>query len=989
MMSLISNAPEFSSKQAAQFVLDFYGIEGEAVPLPGERDQNFRIDAGDGTRHVFKIANRLEEPQFLEAQNRAMTHLALSIDSTPRVVASTSGAEIVTITHSSGNEYLARLVSWMEGIPLARLKRQTDSLLIDLGRAVGRIDRAFAGFDHPATHREFHWDMARGLEVVSDYRSLITDEELGSLVDRAAALYEAESLPLLPRLRKSVIHNDANDHNVIVGGGDDLRTRNQQVTGIIDFGDMVHSFTLGNLAVAVAYAVLDKPSPLAAACRIVEGYHTRMPLDEDELAALFGMVCLRLAVSACIAAHQVQERPDDPYLSISQQPIRRTLPRLLEIHPRVALMAFRRACGLEPNPRAASIREWLARHTASFGPVMPELHDASMTPLDLGIGSPLVNGDPEIYSEPQLTWRIVRKMASESAQVGVGLYDEPRIIYTAAAFRTPGAVENRTVHLGIDLYVGPGTPILAPLDGTVHALGNNAKPQDYGPVIILEHRTEDGEPFFTLYGHLSESSLEELEEGMEIRQGQPFAAVGYAAVNGNWPPHLHFQVITDLLGLGLDFPGVCEHSERGTWCTLSPDPDLILGLPEGVLPPPVKTGADTLAARRTLIGPSLSIGYRDPVKVQRGWMQYLYDETGRRFLDAYNNVPHLGHCHPRIVEAARQQMSVLSTNTRYLHDTINDYAERLTATMPDPLSVCYFVNSASEGNELALRLARAFTGLKDMIVLEAAYHGHCTTLIDISPYKHDGPGGRGAPEWVHTAPIPDTYRGLYKADDPEAGPKYAGHVEAIVEGLLKKGQGLCGFIAESYPSVGGQIIVPRRLPQGGIQSGPGRRRRLHRRRGADRVRPHRHPLLRLRGPGRGARHRGAGQAHRQRPPHRRGGHHPGDRRGVRQRDGVLLHLWRQHRLLRGGPGRAGDHAGAGPPGPRPAGGQPPAGGAGPPQGPLPDRRRRARVGAVHRRGAGAGPRRRSSRPAPKPPSWWTACGTRASSPAPTARITTW
>ena len=192
----------------------------------------------------------------------------------------------------------------------------------------------------------------------------------------------------------------------------------------------------------------------------------------------------------------------------------------------------------------------------------------------------------------------------------------------------------------------------------------------------------------------------------------------------------------------------------------------------------------------------------------RGWKQYLYDETGRRYLDAYNNVPHVGHCHPRVVEAARKQMAVLNSNTRYLHDFINRYARRLCATMPDPLNVCFFVNSASEGNELALRLARSYTGQRDMIVLEAAYHGNTTSLIDISPYKHDGPGGTGPPPWVHKAPIPDGYRGLYRSNDPEAARKYAGHVRDIIGELQGQGIGIAGFIAETSPSVAGQIFLP-------------------------------------------------------------------------------------------------------------------------------------------------------------------------------------
>ena len=132
-------------------------------------------------------------------------------------------------------------------------------------------------------------------------------------------------------------------------------------------------------------------------------------------------------------------------------------------------------------------------------------------------------------------------------------------------------------------------------------------------------------------------------------------------------------------------------------------------------------------------------------------MQYLYDHAGRRYLDAYNNVPHVGHSHPRVVQAATEQMLVLNTNTRYLHDKLAMFAERLAATLPSPLRVCYFVNSGSEANELALRLARAHTRRRDVIVLDAAYHGNTTTLVDISPYKFNGPGGEGAPPWVHVA----------------------------------------------------------------------------------------------------------------------------------------------------------------------------------------------------------------------------------------------
>ena len=199
---------------------------------------------------------------------------------------------------------------------------------------------------------------------------------------------------------------------------------------------------------------------------------------------------------------------------------------------------------------------------------------------------------------------------------------------------------------------------------------------------------------------------------------------------------------------------------------------------------------DLIEARKKLLGGNLSIAYDDPINIVRGSMQYLYDEAGRQYLDAYNNVAHVGHCHPKVVAAGIRQMQTLNTNTRYLHDTIITYAERLTATLPDPLNVCYFVNSGSEANELAIRLARAHTGARDMIVLDHAYHGNTSTAIDLSPYKHDGPGGNGPPAWVHKVPLP-------------------AHADAQhVNDIIKNTETICGFIAESMPSVAGQIVLP-------------------------------------------------------------------------------------------------------------------------------------------------------------------------------------
>ncbi|XP_042737327.1 5-phosphohydroxy-L-lysine phospho-lyase isoform X1 [Lagopus leucura] len=220
---------------------------------------------------------------------------------------------------------------------------------------------------------------------------------------------------------------------------------------------------------------------------------------------------------------------------------------------------------------------------------------------------------------------------------------------------------------------------------------------------------------------------------------------------------------------------------------------------------------ETLSLRRRIIGSSCRLFYpNDPLKIVKARGQYMYDENGRQYLDCINNVAHVGHCHPDVVQAAHEQNQLLNTNSRYLHDNLTDYAERLSEKLPEKLCTFYFLNSGSEANDLALRLARQFTKHEDVIVLDHAYHGHLTSLIDISPYKFRNLEGQK--EWVHVAPVPDTYRGLYREDHEDPATAYANEVENIIKQAHKKGRKsmfqIAAFFAESLPSVGGQIIPP-------------------------------------------------------------------------------------------------------------------------------------------------------------------------------------
>ena len=802
-------AARLTASDAERLAAERYGLRVTARALPSEYDDNFRLVGEDGREWVLKAMHPERDAAFVEMQCEVLEHLAARASDlvTPRVARAQDGAPFGTTVAADGSERLVWLLGWIPGRPLASARRRPPGLLRDIGRRLGCLSAALAGFDHPAAHRDIPWDLSRA-GWAREHLPRIAGPARRALVASVLDRYEAEVVPALPALRRSVAYADANDHNVLVRVE---RGREPVISGFVDFGDTHHTVTVAEVAVGAAYGLLGEDDALAAAARVVAGYHGAFPLSEEEIALLDALVRTRLAVSVVTSALRSAAAPDDPYLTVSERPAWEALERLAGVHPRLAHYTFRAACGLEPVPQAARGVAALRAAAARAAPVLDvDLRTTPCLVLDLSIGSRFLGADPAALETPALTERVVAAMSAAGARVGVGRYDEARAIYTTASFAGGAATteERRTVHLGMDLSVAPGAPVHAPLAGTVHLVADNAAPKDYGPLVILRHELDGAEPFYTLFGHLDRASVAGLAPGRRVAAGERIAAVGTPPENGDWWPHVHVQVILDLLDLDADYPGVARASQRAVWTGLSPDPNLLLGIPAGRFPPSERRKAETLAARRARLGRNLGVSYREPLKIVRGWMQYLFDETGRAYFDAYNNVPLVGHSHPRVVRAVQEQMALLNTNTRYLHDGVVSYAERLTALLPAPLEVCYVLNSASEANELALRLARSHTGREDVVVLEAAYHGHTTTLVDISPYKFGGPGGRGRKPWVHVAPLPDDYRGPYRRGDPDAGARYAAHVGEIVAKARRAGGGIAAFIAESLPSVGGQIVLP-------------------------------------------------------------------------------------------------------------------------------------------------------------------------------------
>ncbi|MEM9931392.1 MAG: aminotransferase class III-fold pyridoxal phosphate-dependent enzyme, partial [Bacteroidota bacterium] len=471
------------------------------------------------------------------------------------------------------------------------------------------------------------------------------------------------------------------------------------VSGIIDFGDARYTETINELAIACAYAGQNAPDPLAATSEVVQAYHEIFPLQEAEVEVLPMLMIARLLITVAHSAKNKAEQPDNEYLTISEAPAWEALAHWSETPIDLIHYRFRQACGWEPCPQRSRFDGWLEAEKPTFFPVVP-YHVQDSIHLDLSVGSTVLGNNSQFESITHFDRTIFRHLEDNGKTMGFGGYAEIRPFYTTDAYQKEGnnGPQWRTAHIGMDFWMTAGTPVFAPLDGIVHSFANNAADCDYGPTIILEHNHTKLLIVFTLYGHLSVDSLSGLQVGQTIKAGQEIARIGDYPVNGNWPAHLHFQVMLDTLEKTGDFPGVAYPHELKTWRSLCPDPRLLT--PDLEYPvTAVQTLTEILAKRTQYLPSNLSISYDHPLHILRGYGPYLYAADGRRYLDTVNNVAHVGHEHPQVVQAAQRQIGLLNTNTRYLHPAITNYAEALLATLPDELEVVFFVNSGSEANE--------------------------------------------------------------------------------------------------------------------------------------------------------------------------------------------------------------------------------------------------------------------------------------------------
>jgi len=780
-----------------QVLKQIWGIEATLTRLNGEYDLNF-MATGD-CHYILKVMRAECKADFVDLQCRAFDHIrnVASAVPVPAIIKTENGAFFTTVADETGANRIVWLMEKIAGKVYAEWKPHSVDLIHDVGVCVGGMDKALQNFEHPALQRDFKWNLTQG-DWVAQHINTIDDVDRQRLISDIVQEFLAIK-PVLDKLPDIAIHNDVNDYNIIVDG---LLNAAAHVTGLIDLGDMCAAPRICDLAITGAYIVLDHPDPETALAALVKGYHSIYPLTTVEVDLIWSLLRLRLAVSVVNSTLMAQANPDDPYIVISQTPAWAFL-ESSKVNSGLIAARLRTACGLPITNAATRIQTWLDKERGNFAPVIGQnLSDAPMGSLSV-----------ENATTPQNPFDLTQQEAAGidmEAPVWLGYYAEPRLIYTDAAFsKGPWKAGNRrTVHLGVDVFAPAQTRIYTPLAASVEFTDNRTGHLDYGGIVILRHETPDGDTFFTLYGHLDPTSFAKLSSGQTLAKGEVFATLGDITQNGGWAPHLHFQLALSTDGMGDDWAGVADPDALYLWRELCPNPAAILNLPDIKTAYPQIEKADVLAARQTKFGDNLKLTYANPVMFLRGWKHYLFDEWGQPYLDSYNNVPHVGHAHPRIAAAAFDQLKRMNANTRYLHPAQIAFADKITAKLPDALNVCFFVNSGSEANELALRLARAHTGGKDMITPDHGYHGNTTGAIDVSAYKFNAKGGIGQPDWVHLVDVADDYRGQFRRDDPDRAEKYARLIDEAINVITSKKGKLAGFIAETFPSVGGQIIPP-------------------------------------------------------------------------------------------------------------------------------------------------------------------------------------
>ena len=762
--------PQVTEAQAEQIVAQHYGMTARAKLLGSNQDCNFIMsDANNDIVGVLKIANPAFNATELDAQDAAADLIA-DADPSLRIAVplrNVAGDKCTVITGLLDKTAYVRLLRYLPGGTLLESGYLPPAAVAGLGEVAGRVSRALAGFTHPGLDRALQWDLRYGADVVAQLLSHVADASRRARVEESAAAAWARIGPLAERLPRQATHLDLTDANVIV-------TRSvggvPHPDGVIDFGDLSHTWAVSELAITVSsvlgHAGTDPTSILPG----IRAFHAVRPLSAEEAEVLWPLLVLRTAVLIVSGAQQAALDPDNAYVTEQTGGEIRMFEQATSIPIDVMTAVIKADLGLAGEPGGVLVDT----------PLVRGIDPARVVTLDLSTQSDAFDSAfvPGGWLRPDLENELARQAVDDGADMVVTRFGQPRLSRAMPLSQTSPDV----VPTGIGLWPAADTTAVAPWDGEVVDRGADS--------ITLR----GGDHELTLSGVTPVAAV-----GTRLRAGDPVAD----APSGRWA-----EVGVRPVGAPPAPRLTTAELSRG-WLALTRDPRQVLGLPAVS---ETRRVDDLLARRDESFARVQEHYYARPPQIERGWRHHLMSTAGRAYLDMVNNVTVLGHAHPRVAETAARQLRRLNTNSRFNYEAVVEFSERLAAMLPDPLDTVFLVNSGSEASDLALRLAMAATGRRDVVAVREAYHGWTYATDAVSTSMADNPNALATrPDWVHTVESPNSFRGKFRGADAV---RYAGEAVAQIEGLIAGGRAPAAFIAEPvYGNAGGMALPDGYLEQ--------------------------------------------------------------------------------------------------------------------------------------------------------------------------------
>lgn len=751
-------APQVSEAQAEEILATHYGLQAHATSLGSQQDKNFMVTGQDGEiAGVLKIANPAFNATEIEAQDLAADRIAEAEPSLriavplPNLV----GGKCTPINGLVDGTAYVRLLRYLPGGVLMDSGYLSPTVVAGLGEVAARVNRALEGFNHPGLDRVLQWDLRYGADVVAELISHVTDPSRRERLQEATREASTRIDSVADDLPRQAVHLDLTNANVVVSrsaGG------SPQPDGVIDFGDLSDSWAVSELAIT-ASSVLGHPgTEPVSILPAVRAFHAIRPLSTAEVDALWPLLVLRTAVLIVSGAQQAVLDPDNTYLSEQAGREWRMFEQATSVPVDVMTEVIRADLGLAAQP----------------GPVTGSLVDvdaAAVVTLDLGTTSDVY--DFAFEDDGSLKAGVEDELARAAAQDGAALvvtqYGQARLSRTRRLRQDSPDV----VATGVSVWAASSTPLVAPWDGEFD--GSTLRGADYELTLTGAHAVASGSVS-------TGETLADLPAGAWVD-------VGVRPVGAPAAPLLTRSELA---------PG---------WLALTCDPLPLFGLPAV----DVAEASDLLSRRDASFAPVQEFYYRRPPQIERGKRHFLMSTAGRTYLDMVNNVTVLGHAHPRIADTAARQLRKLNTNSRFNYEAVVEFSERLAAMLPDPLDTVFLVNSGSEASDLAIRLATAATGRRDVVAVREAYHGWTYGTDAVSTSTADNPNALATrPDWVHTVESPNSFRGKYRGAEAK---KYAGEAVQEISRLVADGQPPAAFICESvYGNAGGMA-----LPDGYLQ----------------------------------------------------------------------------------------------------------------------------------------------------------------------------